>query len=298
MDYNEYNDEDQTNEDVKKIWANLQPILEGEVHDATKPLGPKTKLYNIGFLSRIAASIILVAVFSFWYFNSKKDPPVASGKASIIEKSNPKGRRSTITLTDGSTVVLNSESTLLYSSNFGDSTRELTLTGEAFFEVMKNPRKPFIVKSGDVMTTALGTSFNIRSYPDDIEITVSLITGRVKVMEISEGNTDKSYILNSGEQIKYAKGARVFKKLRNEDDAVYLWKDGILSFDQASLKDIVQKLERWYGVNVHLSNRSNSMVKYNGIYINQSLENVMKAMSFSLNFEFLIEDKDIKIIFN
>ncbi len=293
-------DENEINEDVKKIWMNLSPIVQRETPNEKKSVELKSKQYNLGFWLRIAASIVLVASFSFWYLQSKEEASIVSEKVQVIEKSNPKGRRSTITLKDGSTVVLNSESSLSYASNFGEDKRELTLEGEAFFEVIKNPKIPFVVIGGKVTIIALGTSFNVSNFSKDKEVTVSLMTGKVKVMENTpaDKSANMSYVLEPNEQIKYMKDTKAFEKVQYKGDAAYLWKDGIISFNQANLPDIVLKLERWYGVNIDVGNRSNSIVKYDGIFNNQSLENVLKAMSFSLNFKFSIEKKDIKLMFN
>jgi transmembrane sensor len=178
--------------------------------------------------------------------------------------------------------------------------REVTLIGEAFFEVTENPHKPFIVKSGNITTTALGTSFNICNFPEDEKITVSLATGKVTVEEVDQSSAAKRkpYLLNPGEQIRYAVDFKQFEKLRNEDDGEYLWKDGIISFKQASLDHVIQKLERWYGVTIVISNQTSSVVNYDGIFSNQSLDNVLKAMSFSLNFKYSIYEENIKIMFN
>ena len=229
---------------------------------------------------------------------TEKEDSVAINQISTIEKSTPKGAKSTITLKDGSTVVLNSESTISYSSNFGDSIREITLVGEAFFEVTKNPNKPFIVKSSNVTTTALGTSFNISSYPECRNVTVSLATGKVKVNQFHADSQATSYFLIPGEQIKYQKSTQSFLKSRNKDDEAFLWKDGILSFNQAALPQITQKLERWYGVKIEVAILPKSLVDYDGIFNNQSMSNVLKAMSFSLNFDYTIEEKNVKIMFN
>ncbi len=291
--------EHEINEDFKKIWMNLSPVVRGEAPYQKKSVEHESQ-HKLGFWFKVAASIVLVAGFSFWYLQSIEDAPIVSGKIEVIEKSNPKGRRSTITLKDGSKVVLNSESKLSYSSNYGDSTREITLEGEAFFEVTKNAEIPFVVVGGSVTIITLGTSFNVSNFPEDEDVTVSLVTGKVKVMENNpaEKSGNKSYILEPNDQIKFLKGAKTFERMQYDGDGEYLWKEGIISFSQANLPDIVRELERWYGVNIDIGNGSNSMVRYDGIFNNQSLENVLKAMSFSLNFGFTIEDKDIKIVFN
>lgn len=285
-------------QDAKKIWEKLQPIVRGENQINDRSITKRESTNK--FFFKVAASIILVSALSFWYFQPTDSQSIASQEVEIIKKVNPKGRRSTIKLKDGSTVILNSESSLSYASDFGESVRELTLTGEAFFEVSENPHKPFIVRSGNITTTALGTSFNISNFPNDERITVSLATGKVKVEEVNQPSDlkDNPYLLIPGEQISYSVDAKKFEKLRNEDDEDYLWKDGIISLKHADLDEVVEKLERWYGVKIEIGNQSNSIVNYDGIFNNQSLENVLKAMSFSLNFKYSIDQETIKIMFN
>ena len=291
-------DKEDFNEDAREIWEKLQPVVRGERQ--VNGLSMTKRESNFKFFFKVAASIILVSALSFWYFQADDSEVIAIQEVEIIKKVNPKGRRSTITLKDGSTVTLNSESSLIYASDFGESMREVTLIGEAFFEVTENPHKPFIVKSGNITTTALGTSFNISNFPEDEKITVSLATGKVRVEKVNQSSDvgHKQHLLIPGEQIRYSVDAKKFEKLRSEDDGEYLWKDGIISFKQASLDDIIQKLERWYGVTIELSNQTNSVVNYDGIFSNQSLSNVLKAMSFSLNFKYAIDQETIKIIFN
>lgn len=298
LSFQNEDDKEDINEDASEIWKNLQPVVRGESQN--EAAGGFNKNSTLNLLLKIAASIIVVSALSFWYFQPKDSEVIAIQKVEIIKKVNPKGRRSTITLKDGSIVILNSESSLIYTSDFGESVRELTLIGEAFFEVTENPHKPFIVKSGNITTTALGTSFNISNFPGDERVTVSLATGKVKVHELNQSSElkDKSYLLNPGEQIRYSVEAKEFEKLRNEDDEDYLWKDGIISLKHADLDEVVEKLERWYGVKIEIGNQSSSIVDYDGIFSNQSLDKVLKAMSFSLNFKYSIEQENIKIMFN
>ncbi|MEQ9285762.1 MAG: FecR domain-containing protein [Cyclobacteriaceae bacterium] len=287
--------------DSKKVWRNLQPVIRGEVQERTsRSLNGSTSHRTIPQWLKLAASIVLIGGLALWFSNATIEDLPAENHISTVVKSTPKGVKSRITLKDGSVVTLNAESTISYSSDYGDSLREISLTGEAFFEVAKNKNKPFIVKSGDVATTALGTSFNISSFPEDQEVVISLATGKVQVKELIDqpGQPREQHILDPGEQIQYTRGSQSFLKVKTRDDEAYLWKDGILSFKKASLKQITDKLERWYGVSIEVAELPTSVVNYDGIFNNQSLDNVLKAMGFSLNFDYTIQKKDIKIMFN
>jgi ferric-dicitrate binding protein FerR (iron transport regulator) len=279
-------------EDAHRVWSNLQPVVRGEKHQ-----NPSIPMFSIQNTMKIAASLVLLVLAGIWWSGQNKPTePVVVNEIKTIEKANPKGRRSQVTLKDGTKVTLNSESKIIYTSDYGNSSRDITLIGEAFFEVAKDPHRPFVVTTGKVTTTALGTSFNISSFPEEEEVVVSLASGKVKVEELDQQS--ESFVLEPGEQIIYAKEQGAFERLHPEDDAAYLWKDGIISFDQATISDIVKKLERWYGVTIVVGNTPGMLVRYDGIFKQQSLENVLKAMSFSLNFSYTIHEEEIKIMFN
>lgn len=286
--------------DSRKVWQNLQPAIRGEVKESpSRSIGNMTREGWPQWL-KVAASIVLIGGLSFWFLKNTTEQQPLENHISTVVKSTPKGVKSTITLKDGSVVTLNSESTISYTSDYGDSLREITLTGEAFFDVAKNPQRPFVVKSGNVATTALGTSFNISSFPEDQQVVVSLATGKVEVKELINqlGEPTEHYILYPGEQIQYTKSTLSFLKVKTRDDEAYLWRDGILSFKHADLPQITRKLERWYGVNIDVAELPNSVIDYDGIFNNQSLDNVLNAIGFTLNFDYTVQKKEIKIMFN
>ena len=131
--------------------------------------------------------MVISTGFCFWYFAAYQPEKVDSGKAAMIDKSNPRGMKTTILLSDGTKVKLNSETSLRYPEYFSDSVRIVYLKGEAFFEVERDESKPFIVISKGIRTKVLGTSFDIRAYPDEVELSVGVVEGKVQVT-----GTDKS----------------------------------------------------------------------------------------------------------
>jgi len=245
---------------------------------------------------KVAASMALVISTVFIYTKvSEYNSDQVTTQISFQTKSNPQGRKSTIFLKDGSKVILNSESSISYDENFSSGIREINLEGEAFFEVVKNPEKPFVVKSGGVSTIALGTSFNVRNYKED-NIAVSLVTGKVRVDK--EGKSGMDNILMPGEKLIYFREKGQFKKQKYNDYEDLLWKDGILSFKKASISDVVSNLERWYGVEIEITVPSNKKVSYGGVFKDQNLKQVLEAVGFTLNFDYNIDGKKVKIMFN
>ncbi|MEQ8553077.1 MAG: FecR domain-containing protein [Cyclobacteriaceae bacterium] len=203
-------------------------------------------------------------------------------------KSNPKGIKSVITLSDGSRVTLNSESTISYPRRFHGDKRVVVLEGEAFFEVEKDKEHPFVVVSGNTSTTALGTSFNIRHYPNETESYISLATGKVKV-ESNAGGRTEGEILLPGEQIVASKDMITFKKKNYDYKEVFLWKEKVIYWNHASWQEIANTLERWYGVSVEVNGLMKE-ISYSGQFDDQSLENVLVSMGYTLGFNHTLND--------
>ncbi|MEQ6118800.1 FecR domain-containing protein [Reichenbachiella sp. MALMAid0571] len=214
-----------------------------------------------------------------------------------IQKVNSKGQKSTITLKDGSKVYLNSESSIKYLENYGQKTRSIELTGEAFFEVVKDPLRPFIVKSGKITTTALGTSFNVRAFQDEPSISVSLATGSVKVeSDFQFPESEKDFILNPGEEAVVDD----HQFIRQNFDArkVLSWKEGVIYFDDTKLFETLKELERWYDVTFKVKNlQSDEDIRGTGSFKNQSLENVLQILGHSMKFEFEIKEREVTLNF-
>lgn len=247
---------------------------------------------------KIAASVVVVFTLAFYisgYFGNN----VSNGEATAhqyIVKENSEGRRSTIFLPDGSVVNLNAASVIRYSDNFTDSNRVVYLSGEAFFEVAKDPSRPFIVFTENISVTALGTSFNIHSYFDDDKLSVALATGKVVVQEKDQRG---KVFLEPGQEVQYIKREKQFTGLRDfSPQMVYGWVSGVISFQSADLPEALSKLQRWYGVEFVLKNDNPVPWSYTGEFNNQSLKSVLESLSFSQSFTYEIHDKTVLISFN
>lgn len=266
-----------------------ESVLSDEITDKIKNTWLKPTL-------KVAATLALVLCTIFIYTKvSEYNSDQALSQVSYQTKSNPQGRKSTIFLKDGSKVILNSESSISYDENFSSGIREINLEGEAFFEVVKNHEQPFVVRSGGISTIALGTSFNVRNYRGE-DITVSLVTGKVSIDK--DGNNGIDNILMPGEKLSYSRKLQKFEKQKYNDYGDLLWKDGILSFKKASVSDVVANLERWYGVEIEIAVPSNKKVSYGGVFKDQNLKQVLEAVGFTLNFDYNIDGKKVKIMFN
>lgn len=185
-----------------------------------------------------AAAILLLAVSSVSvYLMLEKDRPVKD----LVECYIPTAEIHEITLPDGTHVMLNSKSTLLYPEQFAGDTRSVYLIGEANFKVKPDKKHPFIVKANDYQVTALGTEFNVSAYPESNELIATLLEGSVKV---EFNNLISNVILRPNEQLIYNKHTKEHNLQLPEIDDVTAWQRGELVFSNMYLEDIFTSLER------------------------------------------------------
>lgn len=238
--------------------------------------------------ARVAASIVLMAsVVYFVHINTKAEEKVDP----IVEvtKTTEWGQKLNLTLADGTQIRLNSGSTITYPDRFEGDVREVVLEGEAFFDVAKNPDKPFVIRSGEVLTTVLGTSFNINTYPDSQQIAVTVASGKVKV-----ASHENEIHLGPNEQGIFDKKTKTISKKMTDISTFLNWKDGIIHFEDTSLAQVVESLERWYGVIFVFENENLRNCHVTATYKNEMLPAVLESIAYAkkgLRYEFLENDK-------
>lgn len=213
---------------------------------------------------------------------------------STITKSNPAGRKLNFKLPDGSFVFLNSESTLNFPASFSDSVRIVRLNGEAYFDVIKNDKKPFIVMTEQVQTQVLGTSFNIKAYPQEKAIAISLVEGKVQVTK--QGKEEK-IILNPNEKLEINPLTLTSNKKQFDPVIEAGWKDGILVFDDDNAHSLIAKLKRWYGVNIELLNQPKTEWQIKGQFKDMNLQQVLDNIQFTHKIQYEINGKNVSIKF-
>lgn len=281
---------------LRKLKSRLRTQNKLDNYDQILTYSHPSNKNKLALLLKIAASIIFILLVGFAanrFLIEDEDKLATANKIPLIEKYTSNGQKSTIYLEDGSKVELNSDSKITFPQTFNSEIRLVTLEGEAFFQVKSDMARPFLVKTGDVITKAVGTSFNINSYHDDHII--SLVTGKVVVQKEND-NQQQEHWLKPGEQIAYQQ--EEYQKSTFDKDRVTAWKDGILYFDQARFNEIVNRLERWYGVEIEVVNKSTNTKHYSGKFNNESLENVLQGIGFINDFNFEINGKQVKIKFN
>jgi len=198
-----------------------------------------------------------------------------------------KGEKKTILLPDGSLVFLNSNSSISYSKNFKNK-RELKLKGEAYFEVKKNPKKPFLVETEKIKTRVLGTSFNIKAYKNS-QTKVSVNTGKVEVdiKEISE-----KIILIRNQQLSIINASEPLLSNDNSKDFI-AWTKNTIVLDNISLGKTARILENWYDIEINFAGKELQELKISGKFKDEKLINILKSIALvkQLEIDFLTENQ-------
>ena len=250
-----------------------------------------------GYYLKIAAVILVVLASGIIFYRVSIVSPQASVEPlALIIKDNPSGQKTKVALPDGSVVWLNGASSISYLPSFNDSIRAVELSGEAFFEVAENPEKPFAVKSGILTTTALGTSFNIRAYPEQENIQVSLLTGKVSVEEADK--PQNRALLTPGNELLYHRETGEQLKQMFDTEKVIGWTKGLLVFDHDSYQDFVRKIERWFGVTVRTEGTPPEDWELTTSYQNEALVNILKNIRYGKPFNYELTHDHLTLKFN
>lgn len=242
-----------------------------------------------------AILILLLSVSGIWYYQNQEKP--LPPPAMITQHISP-GEKATITLPDGTVVRLNSNTELVFPDRFSGNTREVTLRGEAFFEVVKDKKHPFLVKTGELTTRVLGTSFNIKAYENEEEVQVSVATGLVKVSKGQAGQEseeEQHVLLNPSQQAVYREGDQNFITREVDIASIAMWKEGILSFNRTPMDEAAKMLERWYNVKVILKNPGLKKCVITGDHKNQGLSSVLHSFRYSLGISYEITNDTVII---
>ncbi len=255
------------------------------------PMMINANRWNVWKSVAAAAVLVILSVTatlwgSYKYFD--KDNVV------MVEHYVKNGVRDRICLPDGTMMYLNSGSHVFYPENLEGKTRTVYLVGEAGFKVTKNPAKPFIVRSANLKITALGTEFNVRAYPEEDEITASLLEGKIRV----DCNDTASYVLNPGHQVVYDKCTTDSRMQTVNMKDVMAWQRGEIVFDKATLTEIVRTLERHYGIMFHISTKKPNKDRYNFVFKEDtSIEEVLEVMQVIIGqFDYRLKDNVCHIV--
>lgn len=260
-----------------------------------------------------AALICVLFGAGFWLYKASQPGTPASEKPSEITTSTSKTR---ITLPDGTSVVLNKNSQISYNRDFGSHKRDITLIGEAYFDVARNESVPLVVKAGPVRITVLGTAFNVRAYTADSTIETSLIRGSIEVS--SAGDPGRTILMRPFEKIVFSRAeaaaplpAGNTQKAKVEPSFVMLdrikpnaadssineivWTKDRLVFRKEPFRSVAWKMERWYGVKFNFMDNASERLLITGSLEKENLVEALDALRQLTPFEFTVEGDMVTI---
>lgn len=234
-----------------------------------------------------AAAIIVIAFLSTVIYNYSHQ------SVTMLYASTSYGEKKEISLPDGSTVILNSLSSISYPKEMNSKTRNVTLQGEAYFDIAKNPNQAFIVKAEDIEVKVLGTKFNINAYENQENITTTLFEGSISVGTNSR-NIKK---LKPGEQAIFSKTTEKFEtRTLTNANIESAWRDNMLVFDNIELSDILKTLSRQYNITFEVEDKQFEQLRITARFItNESVEDILRTLGKSAEFTYIKENNNYKI---
>jgi len=240
---------------------------------------------------RIAASIfaVVAATALYFYFKSKPADKLIAEKQSLLKFSAPAGIRKQLQLPDSSVVWLNAGSTISYPAAFSKTSREVFLEGEAFFDVVHDDTKKFIVHTGAISTEVLGTAFNINAYSPEI-LTVTVLRGKVSVAD----SAAELAVLTPNKQLKL-EGEKATVRDVNAAD-ITAWKNGELVLSNVNMAEAADIIARWFNVSIVFENKALQKCSVSVSFLEgENIHEVMDVLSALNNFQYHIENSKVTI---
>ncbi|SDW64228.1 FecR family protein [Hydrobacter penzbergensis] len=266
-----------------------------------------------------AAAAVLIIGPAYWLWSGSSKTATATTSPKKNEITANKGARSKLRLPDGTTVWLNSDSKLTYNDHFNGSVREVELTGEGFFDVVKDPRHPFIVHTSGIDIRVLGTAFNVKSYPQSNTIEATLIRGLIEVARKDSPDGPKVY-LHPHEKLVYRKEDSTFTATTDKSHVTAnatetnmaissvphnlpdstlpetAWVYNKLMFNGESFQEMADKMERWFNVKMVLEDEKVANYRFRVIFENETIEQALQALQLTASFNYKInQDHEVHI---
>lgn len=231
------------------------------------------------------AAIFAVVLLGTYYWSEKHQAEQSESLQSIHV---PAGQRAELMLADGTKVWLNSLSTLTFPGHFNGDIRNVKLDGEGYFAVTKNEKQPFIVETNKCNVKVLGTEFNVMAYAADSIWETALLEGAVEIL--SPGTTMNGMKLEPNTMASL-KGNKLIKG-RIKDPEHFLWREGLICFNNVSVKDMLEKLKLYYGVDIIVNNTKILNNRYTGKFrTGDGVEHVLRVLRLNNKFTYKKDDE-------
>ncbi|MDX9880449.1 MAG: DUF4974 domain-containing protein [Prolixibacteraceae bacterium] len=275
-------------EAYRQIWEKSKKLVYSEEINIKESLAKTKKRIPafrrkkwIGYLRQAAAVLLLTISFTglIRYYTEN----TANEITGCMEVKTAYGMQTSFSLPDGTEVWLNSGSILRYPKSFRNKdTRSIELKGEGYFNVTKDPGRPFIVKTSEIDIKVLGTEFNVTAYDDFRSFTVALEEGKVSILKNTANKNRELLTLNPGEVAEYNRKENKFYHFRENSLEKYTaWKKGMIMFYGDPIETVIHKLEKWYNVEIRLADKNLTRYRFTATFENESLDQVLNLLSIS-----------------
>lgn len=239
-----------------------------------------------GYAAVVLLLVVSSGMLAYWYGQESQSGSSSSPVMNTLYT--PAGQRAQLILQDGTEVWLNAKSKLTYPAYFSDNIRKVEIEGEAFFNVAKDPSRPFIVSTNDVDMKVLGTQFNVCSYLNSGYVKTSLLEGSVRVF--FSGKEKDGIVLKPNQQVTVSNGKMKVCPIRLKE--YFLWRDGIYAFEKEPLIDILKKMELYYDVKIVVKDTALFKDTYTGKFRQRdSLDDVFRVLQQITKFKV---EKDVE----
>ncbi|MCB0651435.1 MAG: FecR domain-containing protein [Saprospiraceae bacterium] len=242
----------------------------------------KVSFLNTRIFLRVAAAVLFIVMAAYWWNSNRQ----------IVVFETAFNETNQVELPDGTTVWLNHNSRITYHKAF--KKRDVDLKGEAFFDVYRDESRPFTISSGTSKTRVLGTSFNVRAYPEEEEIIVTVSSGSVELS--SQEDPKQKVTLKAREEGILSKKEQQVAKTIVENENSIAWKTQKLSFNNTPMREVFSTLERHFGVEFTIYNKAILDCEFFGTYDQPKLQDLIEAMKFAMGLEFEYDGKGYSVI--
>jgi len=261
--------------DTSRAWLDLDAKISEQETDASEN-GAKVRRLGSGRyrLLRYAAAILLLLAAGYWSFEQMWSTEQA---ATMVSLSTGAAEEKVVTLPDSSVVVLNERSSIAYATDFTE--REVTLTGEAFFEVARDTLRPFIISLDKGSVRVLGTSFSVKAYAKDHKIETAVNTGKVAFVE--PDHRAKSILIQPNEKLSYSKKDKAIHKETVDLTQNLAWMENKIVFQASSLEEIARELERYFDITITFENQALKRCSMTGTFDKNSYQDILNTLAMT-----------------
>jgi len=308
---------DGSSERGSRMWAEFKARLDIEPTDehVTDNQAPSVRSRSLWPKYLIAASLLLLG--SIWYFRGPGSKSPEYNRVIILTAQSDRSKK--FRLPDGSMVWLNAKSTLTYQKDFGSSLREVVLTGEGYFDVVKDKDHPFIVNTGAMRLKVLGTAFNVRSFVNDKTAEAALIRGSIEVTLLN--HPDKKIMLKPSEKLTVrnirqapAEEIKVSAGRKDQTNQVPLmvlsniklskennmpletqWLENKLTFESETFEDLAPRMERYFNIDIKFDDENVKTIPFSGSFHDETIAQALKGLKATGNFNYRLQGREVTI---